>query len=119
MSNDPAQVPLWEALYEMKDEAAITSQMALIWPFIDAKSAGSVDVEEIFKHFIAKDEEMAVAHGATMPEDQRAAAIAEYGQHSIAENALLKEHLEKNAEGRADLACFTKLFIWRLCVKGM
>ena len=55
MSDNEAQMPLWEALYEMKDEAAITAQMEKIWPYIDAKSAGSVDIDEIFVHFVAKD----------------------------------------------------------------
>ena len=62
---------------------------------------------------------MAQAHALTLPEGERAAVIAEFGKQSQEENALLKENLPKNAEGRADKECFTKLFIWRLCVKGM
>ena len=119
MSSDSAQVPLWEALYEMKEEAAIVAQMDKIWPYIDAKNVGSVDIDEIFEHFNAKDTEMANEMALAMPEGERAAFIADYKKQSTAENAMLKENCAKNAEGRVDKECMAKCFVWRLCVKGM
>ena len=105
---------LFMTMYEMKDEAQIIATFEQFWPIMDHSKQGSYTKEELLAVCAAIDKKSNEEEIAQLPEDQRAAALADANAQAAAENQKIMTFITPNADGKIDKAAYAAGFAKRV-----